>query len=52
MLKKRKIFLRKATVFLVAAIMAFVGLTPAAAFADDVSDDTEKVNAVKAKFDS
>ena len=52
MLKKRKTILRKATIFLVAAMMAFVGLTPATAFAEDVSDDTEKVNAVKTKFDS
>ena len=35
MLKKRRTILNKATVFLVAVIMAFVGLTPAAAFADD-----------------
>ena len=37
MLKKRRTILNKATVFLVAVIMAFVGLTPAAAFADDAA---------------
>ncbi|MDD6190494.1 MAG: hypothetical protein PUB75_02765, partial [Firmicutes bacterium] len=35
MLKNRKTILKKATVFLVATIMAFTGLMPAAAFADD-----------------